>query len=46
MPPVVNIPPINVVILKPILSVRIPDTGDRKNVVPMVSEPTKAVNSK
>lgn len=26
----------------PNLSVRIPATGDRKNVVPMVSEPTKA----
>ena len=43
-PPVVNIPPMNVVVRKPILSTKIPDTGDSRNVVPIVSEPTKAAN--
>lgn len=42
IPPAVNMPPSNVVIRKPILSVSIPDTGDRKNVVPIVNEPTNA----
>lgn len=32
----------NVVVLSPILSVKMPETGDKKNVVPIVSEPTKA----
>lgn len=42
MPPVAKMPPMNVVVRRPILSVRMPDTGDRKNVVPMVRDPTKA----
>lgn len=36
----------NVVVLSPILSVKMPETGDKKNVVPIVNEPTKAVNDK
>lgn len=44
MPLTVRIPPINVVRRRPILSVRIPETGDRKNVVPIVNEPTRAVD--
>lgn len=35
-------PPKNVVIWMPILSVRMPEIGDKKNVVPMVNDPTKA----
>lgn len=35
-------PPKNVVIWIPILSVRMPEIGDKKNVVPMVNDPTKA----
>ena len=35
-------PPIKVVVWMPNLSVNIPAIGDRKNVVPIVSEPTKA----
>lgn len=38
--------PINVVNRNPILSVKTPETGDKKNVVPMVSDPTKAVIEK
>lgn len=41
-PLTVNIPPMNVVKRRPILSVKMPDTGDRKNVVPIVNEPTRA----
>lgn len=42
MPPVANNPPIKVVNLIPILSVRIPAIGERKKVVPIVREPTRA----
>lgn len=42
MPLTVRMPPMKVVRRSPILSVRMPETGDRKNVVPMVSEPTRA----
>lgn len=35
-------PPTNVVVRKPILSVKIPEIGDKKNVVPIVSDPTNA----
>lgn len=42
MPPAANRPPINVVYRRPILSVRIPETGDNRNVVPIVSDPTSA----
>lgn len=38
-------PPTKVVIWMPNLSVNILAIGDRKNVVPMVSEPTKAENN-
>lgn len=34
----------SVVARSPILSVRMPETGDRKNVVPRANEPTKAAN--
>lgn len=37
-------PPMKVVRRRPILSVRMPEMGDRKNVVPIVSEPTRAVD--
>lgn len=37
-----NVPPTKVVIRIPILSVRIPATGDSKNVVPIVNDPTSA----
>lgn len=33
----------NVVKRRPILSVKMPETGDKKNVVPMVNDPTKAI---
>lgn len=46
MPPAANIPPINVVHRKPILSVSIPDTVDNRNVVPIVREPTNAKTNK
>lgn len=36
----------NVVARRPILSVRMPETGDRKNVVPSANEPTKAANER
>lgn len=42
IPPDAIAPPTKVVIWMPNLSVSIPATGDRKNVVPIVSEPTKA----
>lgn len=42
MPLTVRMPPMNVVKRNPILSVNIPDTGDKKNVVPSVNEPTSA----
>lgn len=42
IPPEAIRPPMNVVNLIPILSVKIPATGDRKNVVPIVSDPTSA----
>lgn len=42
MPPDVRIPPISVVKRSPILSVKMPEIGDKKNVVPMVKEPTNA----
>lgn len=45
-PPEDNKPPINVVSRKPILSVKQPATGDRRNVVPIVREPTSAANTK
>lgn len=35
-------PPIKVVSRIPILSVKMPATGERKKVVPIVREPTKA----
>jgi len=35
-------PPTKVVVWMPNLSVNIPATGERKNVVPIVNEPTKA----
>jgi len=35
-------PPTKVVIWMPNLSVSIPAIGDRKNVIPIVNEPTKA----
>lgn len=35
-------PPNNVVFRSPMLSVRIPDTGDKRNVVPIVKDPTNA----
>ena len=43
-PPDDNRPPIKVVRRNPILSVKHPATGERRNVVPIVSEPTRAVN--
>lgn len=43
-PLVAKHPPINVVLRKPILSIKIPDTGDNRNVVPIVSDPTSAEN--
>lgn len=42
IPPEANAPPKNVVRCKPIASVNTPDTGDTKNVVPIVNEPTSA----
>lgn len=45
-PPEDNKPPIRVVRRKPILSVKQPATGERRNVVPIVKEPTSAVNGK
>lgn len=45
IPPAARRPPINVVCLIPILSVRIPAIGDKKNVVPMVRDPTRAEKS-
>lgn len=44
IPAVISTPPINVVERKPILSVKMPETGDSKNVAPSANEPTKAVN--
>jgi hypothetical protein len=35
-------PPISVVRRRPSLSTKIPDTGEKKNVAPMVREPTRA----
>lgn len=43
---VISTPPMNVVARRPILSVRMPETGDRKNVVPSANEPTKAANER
>lgn len=42
MPPEHNIPPIMVVCLNPILSTKTPETIERKNVAPMVRDPTRA----
>lgn len=42
MPVAAMRPPQKVVIWMPNLSMRIPATGDRKNVVPIVNEPTDA----
>lgn len=44
MPTVISTPPMNVVVFSPILSVKMPETGDKKNVVPIVNDPTNAVN--
>lgn len=41
-PQAANKPPMKVVFRRPILSVKIPDTGDNRKVVPIVSEPTRA----
>lgn len=46
MPMVVNNPPRNVVVRNPSLSTNIPDTGENKNVAPIVNDPTRAVNKK
>lgn len=46
MPLDARAPPRKVVIWMPILSVRMPEIGDRKNVVPIVSDPTKAETEK
>lgn len=45
MPQVTRRPPTNVVKRNPIRSVRMPEIGDKKNVVPMVSEPTRAASN-
>lgn len=42
MPPEQRIPPMTVVWRNPILSTSTPDTMERKNVAPIVSEPTRA----
>lgn len=46
IPPAANIPPMNVVNRSPILSVKIPEMGERRNVVPIVNDPTKAEEKK
>ena len=46
IPPAANIPPMNVVNRNPILSVKIPEMGERRNVVPIVNDPTKAEEMK
>lgn len=43
MPDVVSNPPMKVVVRKPSLSTNIPDTGEKKKVAPIVSDPTSAV---
>jgi hypothetical protein len=42
MPAVVKMPPTSVVVRKPSLSTKMPDTGEKKNVAPIVSDPTSA----
>lgn len=41
-PHAANRPPMKVVFRSPILSVKIPDTGESRKVVPIVSDPTNA----
>lgn len=44
IPSVVKIPPRNVVVRNPNLSTRIPETGEKKKVAPIVNDPTSAIN--
>lgn len=45
IPPADSSPPNKVVRRNPILSVRTPAIGDRRNVVPIVRDPTKAAKN-
>lgn len=42
IPPADRSPPMKVVVRSPILSTRIPETGDNRNVVPIARDPTRA----